>query len=372
MAEIQLTNAQRAAVAALGTPSGVEVAPGSLVSDAITLFGSSTYALDITPDTEEPVLQGWKIDLNSGNLTLTFSEPVSSVDPRELTFNGNALTTTSGNIQASDPAVVVIALSSSEVAALSLIDEDTATVEVGAALVSDVNQNAADTITPVPTGIGTKITVSEDGISAVLASATTTEQKQVLTSLVAQGPTILLDNIQAFRSLVDLTTPEAVINNGFVYLVAFLSGNTDTVASRYDVSNAFGCTLSGIPEDHTIVTATLPTSGFTLPANTITVGEVLSFNLFNLLGTSVTRGFNIPVTFHLSNRHESTSSYRLYHRNDTTGIFSDSGVSPSVVGTDVTFPLTHFSEYILVEVPAEDPANPFGSGGGGGGGCLFY
>ncbi|MBF0197917.1 MAG: carboxypeptidase regulatory-like domain-containing protein [Planctomycetes bacterium] len=131
--------------------------------------------------------------------------------------------------------------------------------------------------------------------------------------------------------------------------------------------------LSGVPINHAIVVATLPTSySDSVPEKA--VGKVMSLDLVANSGSPVDSGFEI--TIRIPYTQVGTSSVALY-RQGTDGSFSDSGISPTLSEGNWVFSLNSFSVYTFVDTEVIPTGTAEGSsltsgGGGGGGGCLLY
>ena len=140
--------------------------------------------------------------------------------------------------------------------------------------------------------------------------------------------------------------------------------------------------LDNVPVGHSIVMASIDSS-LDPNAPTGATGELLSIDMYSG-NTEVFEGFSIDLT--IEKNFNSNTNQFLYLKDETTGLFSDSGFTGRQDGENIVFTLEHFSTYVLVnkEKITQDTqtgtSNNFqniqtvgdnGTGAGGGGGCFL-
>ncbi|MBF0245072.1 MAG: hypothetical protein HQL31_07340, partial [Planctomycetes bacterium] len=347
-------------------------------TDANTIVEiSADYGIRVTetPDTSPPVLSSWSLDLASGTLTLVFDEPV---DPASLVAGnitliagGSTYTLTGSKSVASGstPAEVVITLNNADLSALVTDPVFFAASTISIAVQAGVIKDLADVpnTLPVSTVVSTGyIKLDLSGLLASLdSSSTEAEGAELLDRLYdIVGLESVIDALPAYARTVTSGGNKQFFSNNTSGLMVNVMNVTSSTAELLGSSGGLAFAISGIPEDATLVLATLPRSAFSnLPVGA--TGDVMAFYMEDINGNSITSGFAISLHF-LSIYNPNTDYF--FERRESGSVFNDSGFVPGPAngGSDLSFTMTHFSEYVLV---IRGIPNPFTSGGGGG--CII-
>lgn len=212
---------------------------------------------------------------------------------------------------------------------------------------------------------------SGGGTSTTTLSSSTTvsEGSSVLQNLINTNGSTSFTSLADFTNTVSSSGEEKVFTATDTTVTTKMVASSNTTLSHSD--SAFSASLESLPDGHTVVFGTFPTSTVSnLPSGA--TGKVMSFDMKNG-STTVSSGFSVKLR--LSGLYNANKTQSLY-RQGSDGTFSDSGFSVSNENSDLLFTMTSFSVYTLVESDASSSSDDSSSSsatsdGGSGGGCLM-
>lgn len=217
-----------------------------------------------------------------------------------------------------------------------------------------------------------KFTVLNAQTSSLTKDSTDSEVEGMLASIASNNTeNSLITEIEALNVVSAGQTRQ--FNSGDTY-VTTIATQVESSVTHNDTT--FSTTLSNIPENKTLVYGTVPLST-QANAPVGSTGKLMIFNMKDSNNVVVSSGFNIKIAF---NNISTSGSYKLYVR-QSDGTFSDSEFVGSIENSELSFILTHFSAYALVNEAllsstsgtstTSSSLTSSSSAGGGGGGCFL-
>lgn len=374
--QVQLDDPFRVTAYALFPGAQALVEVGSVSAGVRSFSFEQDTLISLLDDLSGPTLNQWELNLNTRFLTLEFDEPLDgNWSSNLITLNDVALTTTSGTWSSASASNLVLSLNSTDFEVVDGLNADTIDLDLTAGFVQDLVGN--DSVASAGLAAAEVVEVNDENLFDAIDSGAV-EAGDVVTSIVSEeGGMELIERADLFRTSYVLSDVKYSFDEDDTQVVVYNTGPAGAVAdsSSFELRTLSEVSeltfeVSGIPDDTTMVSITTDLPNNEIPDDMVGT-EVLSFDLFDDDGNPITEGFEITITFEALPG--AFGKYALRSRQANGEAFVDTGFSPfsptgDVFDGDVSFTMTHFTQFILVDTEVE---NPFTSGGGGGGGCLL-